>query len=645
MSLPADNSDNDTGKVGVTNEKYVHCLICLLALREPGRRGPGTRIRTRAEGALWPRGNPYGTRAHRSCISRWLHDAAAERHAAVEIVERQELALTLADLKASTAMVIRQRFDLKSFALGSFDHHAVTGPQQLQAELEREVELAPAAAAAAAVHVTPPNDLVHKTAPAAASEAAYTVADSSDERVVIPPRLLHSTLRALEKSQVPSSGAGRSSSCTGSHLPNRPPFGSTVSDHPDHRPTCARFPLSLEYAPLEWLSPTDEEKRHRPLSDEERKAFWAAYRFTREEASDASLAVQQRIRVLEAAFDRHPANVTTIAGNVTMIDVESSTAYSAADADAIRRVGWETGKRLGLDLESTHVMVAVKLLIVITGDGRQVIHFDIDYVTKGSYAMLINVCDDDVVSGINTTAMPRFSVPQEFAFVDPAAPTQAELRRLAFLFDPEWYHHVPFTQAQVLFFDQMVPHFGTQNKAPLPASADRQRDALRKMLFSLWVPKDSPAALQAAKAAAAAAAKLQRTRGRKSVAARRPAADDSQLFRWMYLDHAFTIEPTVTAAAVQASSRTRPNSKLKGLQPSRKQYSREYAEALVENANEFPIDRYVDQQAKDDAIECLRHFSYVGPLSRAAATAAESNQPTLLDVYRSITESNSTRQQ
>jgi hypothetical protein len=212
-------------------------------------------------------------------------------------------------------------------------------------------------------------------------------------------------------------------------------------------------------------------------------------------------------------------------------------------------------------------MVAPKLLKVEPGCGQQVVHWDTGDAWRNteSYAMILN-CSEKTVS---STAFPRFSVPQEFQFdeePDPAAPEhvgltpaqlnqlqhrkeQARLRQLAYLLDPEWFHSVDFRRAEVGFFEQSIPHFGTRNDSSRP----------RVVFFCMFVKRSAQARVASM------------------------SADADQFFRWMYMWQAF---------------RT----------PER-HWPREWAEALLEDVDEGPIARFRHIRDQDEAKTCLSKHS------------------------------------
>lgn len=186
---------------------------------------------------------------------------------------------------------------------------------------------------------------------------------------------------------------------------------------------------------------------------------------------------------------------------------------------------FEAAKLLDIDTDLLHVVVP-KLLTSAPEAGRQGVHWD----CKGGHLVHNKLSCVLYCTMTHSTALPRF--PQnQFVSDNPA-----ELRRNAYLLDPEWYHSVPVFAGELAIFLQHVPHFGVRNRS----------SQNRVVLFTMLSPSNEA------------------------------AQDDHQFFRWMFMAEAFGTN------------------------------SKQFAEALVENKQYSPLQRYYTLSHRKIAEACLR---------------------------------------
>jgi len=324
---------------------------------------------------------------------------------------------------------------------------------------------------------------------------------------------------------------------------------------------------NIDDAPLEHQSTLDATQR---------KCFFEKYSFACVKSPPEwklQLALSARNLAITTKESNNDLVTSQIAGSVTMYNLEKIEAYRSDKhfQAQLHGVAIDASAAVGLDLRQTHELVAPKLLKVEPGAGEQVIHWDTSdaWDKRGTYAVIFN-CSEDV-AGINTTAVPRFSTKREFDFPGPSSATveldQEKMRSRVHLLKSEWYHRVPFHTGETMFFEQTIPHKGTANDSK----------KTRVVLFCLLQP------LTERKRQLPPREVLKRT----AIHEARKEADENQYFSWMFIHDAF----------VQSDSEGRPLNK-----------PMEYAEALFANKKESPIERYEQEEAREYAYTCLKHF-------------------------------------
>jgi hypothetical protein len=226
------------------------------------------------------------------------------------------------------------------------------------------------------------------------------------------------------------------------------------------------------------------------------------------------------------------------------------------------KVAVEAASNVGVDVSELR-LAATKLLKVEPGAGDQVIHWDTGdaWNNTGSYAMILN-CSEKTVS---STAFPRFSVPQEFQFdeePDPAAPEHVGMSRARLEELAQQSREIKLRRLACLLDPEWYHRVDFKRgqvgwfEQSIPHKGNRNdSNATRVVLFCL----------------------LQDPRAR--------VTDENSYFRWMFLDEV-------------------------------RMPRQQFAEALMEDADETPIERYEDRDVQAEARKCLEECSYTSAKRR-----------------------------
>jgi hypothetical protein len=309
----------------------------------------------------------------------------------------------------------------------------------------------------------------------------------------------------------------------------------------------ARAPLTLDWAPL---------RDHPALKKEhpDLQSFYALYKYTVQPPTVLSEDTANKVSELRITR-KEERKATVIAGGVKMYDVKHIAAYKSSLAEDVLAVAREAASKAGVDWSNLK-LAATKLLKVEPGAGDQVVHWDTGgaWTNTGSYAMILN-CSEKTVS---STAFPRFSMPQEFQLDEPDTAAHGRVRlsraqreRLA-----EQARHIKLRRLAFLLDPEWYHSIEFKRgevgwfEQSIPHKGTRNdSNATRVVLFCL----------------------LQVPRMRET--------DENSYFRWMFMDEV-------------------------GMS------KQQYAEALMEDADETPVERYRCASQQTKARECLEQCSY-----------------------------------
>jgi hypothetical protein len=504
----------------------LNCVLCLI--RDKGDRIRGGRIEPKSSGTLYPKGNTNGQYAHLKCYLKAFH----EERRLLPVPEPEP------DPEPESAF-LDQRSSSMASSGQSHDLTLANPPSPVEPLSPLDVGME---------DVWSEAFMASSSSSLASTESAAAAAVSESHR---PPDPAEASSVASVASLVPMQ----------------------IDEGDGHSTPLSAPAASVPREP--WL------ERQLAAQPQEYPAFFDTYRAVCLNKTDATLQAALKARNLRITDEeRRDGGITTrIAGGVTMFECEKLACWQADSTlrKTFTDMAFESATRAGRDvLHLTHSMVSPKLLKVEPGAGEQIIHWDTAeaWNGNGTFAVILNCSLDEVQS----TAVPIYSTAQEFAFANPLIPTGPELRARVELLQPEFFHSVAFRRANVMFFEQTIPHKGTKNTS----------NSLRVVFFCLLCEARVPP-------------RVSSRRGRADIRAvssmMAEPEDANQFFTWLYYYRAY----------VETDD--------EGIE---KNWPIEYAQVLLDNAQETPVERYRDEQDVKYAKECLKRHGMLAAYNKRA---------------------------